>query len=165
MRERILQISKELGLTHVGSCLGMAQVLEEIYQIKNPEDIVVLDAGHSGLALYVLLEYNNKQNALELYHKHGVHPNRDKRAGIEVSSGSLGLAASVSLGIALANRNKNVYVATSDGAFQEGIWAECLRFARKYNITSWKPYINCNGYGAYHEIFYEDIKREFDIFP
>ena len=63
MRERILQISQEKHLSHIGSCLGMAEVLNEIYQLKKPEDIVILDAGHAHLAHLVAREkYEGLEN-------------------------------------------------------------------------------------------------------
>lgn len=47
MRERIIEIGSQDHLSHIGSCLNMTEVLEIVYQIKKPEDIIILDAGHA----------------------------------------------------------------------------------------------------------------------
>lgn len=162
MRERILEISKQEKLSHLGSSLGVFEVLEEVEKVKKPEDYVVLDAAHGALGYYVWLENQGKGDAVDLLHKHGVHQERDLEHEIMVSGGSLGLAASVSLGMAFADRNKDIYVITSDGAFQEGVWAESLRIARRYKLDNWKVYMSFNGFGAYHDISLEQTQKEID---
>ena len=54
--ERIVELSFRHKLAHLGSCLTMFPLLEHIYATKAPGDLVVLSAGHAGVAQYVALE-------------------------------------------------------------------------------------------------------------
>lgn len=160
--EKITKLTYENDLSHYGSSLGVYRVLKEIEKVKQTEDLVVLDEAHGALGYYVWLEEQGKANAQELFDKHGVHQNRDTDHEIWVSGGSLGLAGSISLGMALADRSRNVFVIFSDGALAEGIWAECLRIAKEYEIYNWRPYLNFNGYGAMREIDLDTVKEYLD---
>jgi transketolase N-terminal domain/subunit len=53
-KDRIIQISKKLDLSHIGSNLSCLPVLEAIYKEKKPEDIVILDNAHAHLAHLVV---------------------------------------------------------------------------------------------------------------
>lgn len=159
-KERITQINYEKGLSHYGSSLGVYEVLKEIEKVKKPEDIIVLDEAHGALGYYVWLEELGIANAEELFEKHGVHQNRDVDNQIWVSGGSLGNAGAISLGMAIAKPEHDVYVIISDGGFKEGVWAETFRAARDLRITNWKPYINYNGYGGYSKIDSLDLEHE-----
>jgi transketolase N-terminal domain/subunit len=92
--DRILEISYKNNLSHIGSCLTMYPILENIYKTKNPNDIVILSAGHAGLSQYVCIEKETSGlvKAEELLHDMGIHPERDIQRGIHVSAGSLGSA-------------------------------------------------------------------------
>ena len=144
MKDRILEISKQEGLSHIGSCLGMAEVLEEIYKIKKPEDIVILDSGHAHLAHLVAEEkYNGKPIQLPL---HDIHCNYDD--GCHVGTGSLGLGVTIALGRALANKDRNVYCIISDGGSNAGSIWEALRLKTELKIDNLKVYLNANGFGG-----------------
>jgi len=152
--DRILEISYKYRLSHIGSCLTMYPILEDIYKIKGEKDIVVLSAGHAGLAQYVLIEQysNGKINAEDLLHSMGIHPVRDVEKGIYVSSGSLGSAILVAVGLALSDKTRNIYCILSDGECAEGSVWEALAFCKKMNILNMKIYVNINGYSAYDEV-------------
>ena len=160
--EKITKLTYENELSHYGSSLGVYTVLKEIEKVKNPEDLIVLDEAHGALGYYVWLEEQGKGNAQELFNKHGVHQNRDIDHEIWVSGGSLGLAGSISLGMAMADKSRSVFVIFSDGGLAEGIWAESLRIAREYRVKNWKPYLNFNGYGAMREIDIDVVKDYVD---
>jgi transketolase N-terminal domain/subunit len=161
MRERILEISKQEKLSHIGSNLGMAEVLQEIYETKKPEDIVVLDAGHAHLAHLVAEEkYNNKEIDLPL---HDIHCNYEDEC--EVGTGSLGLGITVALGRAIANPDRDVYCVISDGGAAEGSIWEALRIKTEQGIDNLKVYCNANGFGALGDIdtdYLEDRLLSFD---
>jgi transketolase len=149
--------------------LTVYPILEKIYNEKNDEDIVVLSSGHAGLAQYVLIEKHNKNiNAEDLLHKMGIHPIRDTQNGIHVSSGSLGCGILVAVGLAIANKNRNIYCILSDGECAEGSVWEALSFCKNNNISNIKIHVNINGFSAYDpvnrnyledrlKIFYPDI--------
>jgi transketolase N-terminal domain/subunit len=71
--------------------------------------------------------------------------------GIWVSNGSLGQAATVAVGMALADKNKVVWLVTSDGACMEGSYYEASRFANE-RCPNLQIHIVFNGLGAYGEI-------------
>lgn len=160
LKKRILEISYKHNLSHIGSCLTCVDCIEKIYSLKKSQDVFVLDNGHAGLAQYVVIEKYLHHNAEQLFTKMGVHPEKNEDYDIAISSGSLGLAGSIALGMALADPLRNIYVITSDGAMMEGIWYETLRNAAKLSVTNYKLVINCNGYGALSQISSAEITAQ-----
>ena len=163
---RILEISYKHKLSHIGSCLTMFPILENIYKIKNEKDIVVLSAGHAGLAQYVLIEQysNGNINAENLLHTMGIHPERSIKDNIYVSAGSLGSAILVAVGFAIADKSRNIYCVLSDGECAEGSVWEALSFCKKTNLTNMKIYVNANGYSAYDEVDGNDLELRLKAF-
>ena len=155
LKQRILEIAYKHKLSHLGSYLSAVNIIDEIYESKNPNDIFILSSGHAALALYVILEKYEGKNAEELFLKHGGHPHRDEENGIYCSTGSLGLGITVAVGRALADKNRKVHVLISDGESAEGSVWEALRFIQESNLTNIEVYVNVNGYAAYDKV---DIK-------
>ena len=159
LKKRVLELSFENSLTHIGSCLDALPIIYDIYSRKKDKDIFVLSQGHTGLALYVVLEefYSLKNrfygiDAQYLINKHGTHPNRDLKHGIFCSTGSLGHGLAIAVGMALANRKRDVYCLISDGECAEGIIWESLEMAYKLKLDNLKIYLNFNGYSAYGKV-------------
>lgn len=165
LKRRILDISFSNKLSHLGSCLTAVDIIEEIYQKKKPGEKFVLSAGHAGLALYVVLEKHFGHNAEELFLKHGVHPNRDPENHIDYSAGSLGHGIGGAVGMALADKSKNVYCLITDGELAEGSVWEALRVAEKYQATNLIVYANLNGWGAYDRIRTGQLELDLRRFP
>ena len=155
LKKRILEIAYKHKLSHLGSYLSAADIIEEIYENKDPDDIFILSSGHASLALYAALEKYEGKNAEELFLKHGGHPHRDEENGIYCSTGSLGLGITVAVGRALANKNRKVHVLISDGESAEGSVWEALRFIKESNLSNIEIYVNVNGYAAYDKV---DVK-------
>jgi len=151
LEKRIIDISYRHKLTHVSSCLNCVNLLDWMYKQRKDDEPVILGNGHAGLALYVVLEKYGFCDAEEMVEKHGVHPNRDMEHGIWCSSGSLGQAETVAVGMALADKNKNVWLVTSDGGAMEGSTWEALRVASIYCLNLYVSIV-FNGYGAYGKI-------------
>lgn len=161
-KDKILQISKELGLSHIGSNLSCLPILEEIYAKKKPEDKVILDNAHAHLAHLVAREdywdreykkgnilTRSEWSAKQLIEKYGIHC--DKWAGCDASGGSLAHTG-IGLGYAIANPNIKVYTIISDGSACEGSTYEALRIAKLMNIKNWEIHANFNGYTAVSKI-------------
>ena len=155
LKKRILEIAYKHKLGHLGSYLSAADIVDEIYENKNPDDIFILSSGHAALALYAALEKYEGKNAEELFLKHGGRPHRDEENGIYCSKGSLGLGITVAVGRALANKNRKVHVLISDGESAEGSVWEALRFIKESNLSNIEVYVNVNGYAAYDKV---DVK-------
>ena len=164
MKKRILEIAYKHKLGHLGSYLSSSEIIDEIYQKKNPEDIFILSSGHASLALYTALEKYEGKNAEELFLKHGGHPHRDEKNGIYCSTGSLGLGITVAIGRALANKNRKVYVLISDGESAEGSIWESLRFIKENNLSNIEVYVNVNGYAAYDKVDVKYLVDRLEIF-
>ena len=155
--ERIVELSYKHGLAHLSSCLTMYPILDKIYEEKAPGDFVVLSAGHAGLAQYVALEKYEGQDAEQLLKDFGVHPSRDPSRGIHVSSGSLGSAILVAVGLAMAEPARRVFCLLSDGECAEGTVWEALAFAKKTKLRNLVVHVNVNGYSAYDAVDREDL--------
>lgn len=151
LHDRILEISKKYKLSHLGSCLTAVNIIDEIYRTKKSSEKFVLSCGHAGLALYVVIEkYEGHYgyNADGMYLQCGVHPEKNP-FGIHCSTGSLGQGLPIALGMAMADRSRNVYCLISDGEATEGTIWEVANVIKKYNVDNLKIYCNWNGWGAY----------------
>jgi len=152
LERRIVDLSYKFHLSHIGSCLITVNTLDRIYSIKKKDEPLILSNGHAGVALYVVLEKYEGQDAEKLWKKHGTHPNRDLKDGIWASTGSLGHGIGIGVGMALADRKRNVYVIISDGECMEGSVWEALRIASDYKLENLRITCIANGYGAYSKI-------------
>lgn len=156
LEKRIIELSYKNQLTHISSCLNCVNLLDWIYEQRKKDEPVVLANSHAALALYVVLEKNGFCDAEEMVNKHGTHASRDMDNGIWVSGGSLGQPETVAVGMALADKNRKVWLVTSDGACMEGAVHEALRVGTKY-CPNLEVHIVFNRYGAYGEITHGDL--------
>lgn len=162
-RSEILNISKKLGLSHIGSCLSVLPILEEIYKIKKPQDKVILGNAHSHLAhlivMYSYIRGKPPENLTEVVEtiikKYGIHC--DRRAGCDASGGSLGHGLGISIGYALANQKITIHCIVSDGEMMEGSNWEALRLIDSLKLKNIKIYCNFNGYSAVAEVNREKL--------
>jgi transketolase N-terminal domain/subunit len=152
LHDRIIEISKKHHLSHLGSALTSCDIIDAIYSIKKENEIFINSCAHNSLALYVILEKYYNFDAEKLLLKHGTHCHRDEKNKIYCSGGSLGMGISISVGIALADRTKNVYCLISDGEAFEGVIWEAANVIRRYKIANLKVYCNWNWYSAYSEV-------------
>jgi transketolase N-terminal domain/subunit len=158
LERRVVELTYEHGLTHLSSCLNCVNLIADIYFKRKDDEPFVLGNGHAGLALYVVLESAGLCDAEEMVKKHGVHPSRDMEHGIWCSSGSLGQAETVAVGMALANPKRTVWLVTSDGSCMEGATLETIRVGRK-NCPNLNIHCVFNGYGAYSTIILDDLPK------
>ena len=152
LKKRILDLSFKHKLSHIGSCLTAADIIDEIYDIKKPDEKFILSSGHAGLALYCVIEEYEGVNAEQAFLHHGVHPDRCTSCHLYCSTGSLGHGLGIALGMALADRSRNVYCLISDGECSEGSIWEALQVQREQKIDNLYVCANINGYGAYKKI-------------
>lgn len=162
-RRRILEISYRKGLSHLGSCLSAVDIIASVYQVKKETEKFVLSSGHAAVAWYVVLERHNfvDQKKIDTF---SIHPDRDPAIDIHVSTGSLGQGLPIAVGMALANRAKNVYCLISDGEAAEGSIWEALRIAGENRLDNLKIIVNANGFGAYGKIELGSLLNRFRAF-
>lgn len=159
LERRILDISYKYKLSHIGSCLSAVGIIDDIYKRKKPKDKFVLSCGHAGVALYAVLEKYLGLDAEKLFESHGVHPNRNECNGIDCSTGSLGQGICIALGMALADRSRDVYCLLSDGELYEGSVYEALN----NKTNNLKIYCNYNGWSAYDDIQLSPIFKAYGV--
>lgn len=161
--DRIIELSSRYNLSHIGSCLTAYPIIDEIFKIKKDGEPFVLSEGHAGLALYVILEKYGYGDAETLLNEKGIHPDiiglgtelPDSEFNlnpIDCSTGSLGQGLPIALGMAICNRDRDVYCLVSDGECMEGSIWEALRLKTDLGVDNLKVYVNCNGLGAYDRI-------------
>jgi transketolase len=163
LRKKILTIINDIHTSHIGSCLSVVDIIDTIYKIKDRKEKFILSNGHAAAALYVVLEkykYLKSANLID----YGVHPDRNEKKGIDVSTGSLGQGLPIALGMALANRKKNVYCLISDGESAEGSIWESLRIVHDQKITNLKIISSVNGWGAYDRIDSKSLEKRYQGF-
>ena len=162
IRKNILLMAKSAGSSsaHIGGALSIADIMSVLvgekmkFSSKKKEysehdrDRIILSKGHGCLAYYAgLFEFGflTKEDLIT-FEKNGSellgHPVRNKKKGIDFSTGSLGMGLSLGIGVALAAKKKkksfNVYVILGDGECNEGsIWEAAMSAAhfKLDNIT------------------------------
>ena len=164
LKRRILSISYKHKLSHIGSCLTSVDLIDHIYKTKKKDEPFILSNGHAGLALYVVLEKFEGKDAEKLWKKHGTHPCRNLKDGIYCSTGSLGQGLTVAVGMAMADRSRNVYVLTSDGEMAEGSSWEALRLASELRLENLRVTVVANGLSAYGNVDVDALDMRMQYF-
>jgi transketolase len=133
-----LEISYKSGACHIGSALSCVEILVGLYWKKlKKNDIFIFGKASGASALYAVLAERGviKKSKLVGYLKN--YPLASTEVpGVVHSVGSLGHALPVAVGMALANRKRNVYVLLGDADIQEGTFWECLSFIRQHKIRN-----------------------------
>lgn len=149
---------------HSGSCRTAYNGISAVYDIKKKDEKFILSNGHAAGALYVVLDEHGCGNYMEMASQLGTHPDRKGVVSdgmvyqpIDCSTGSLGQGLPIAVGMALANKDKNVYCMISDGEMSEGSIWESLRVADEQGLTNLKILVNANGWGAYKSIDIKDL--------
>ena len=162
--ERIVDIAYAEKLSHLGSYFSSVGIIDDIFSLKEKDDIFILSAGHCALALYVVLEKHLGHDAHTLFKKHGGHPHLCEEDDIYCSTGSLGMGVTVAVGRAIANPERTVHCLISDGECAEGSVWEALKFIYENNIKNIKIYVNVNGYAAYDSVDTKYLVERLKVF-
>lgn len=165
MRRTILQQSKRANVGHIGSCLGVVEILSALYgdvlRISAPSDPdrdrFILSKGHAGLALYAALALKGwiLEEKLNTFCGDnsllGVHPEA-ALVGVDFSTGSLGHGPSMAAGAALAARlqfsERHIYCLISDAECNEGSVWEAAMFAAHHQLDNLTLIVDWNGQQA-----------------
>jgi transketolase len=170
--KEILQIKKDIlkmiykaQSGHPGgslSCVSLiyllyTQILKINHQNPNWEerDIFILSKGHAAPALYAVLSkigYINRED-LFTFRDFGSllqgHPVKNKKLGIEISTGSLGMGLSIGVGCALAAKldqaDRRIYVLLGDGELNEGAIWEAAMAASHFKLDNLTAIVDRNG--------------------
>jgi len=154
LRRKIIELSVIAGGGHLGGALSAIDLLVVLYyhvlriDPENPRweerDRFILSKGHAALALCPVLadrgffpeELLSHFNQLDS--PFGMHPDRNKVPGVEMSTGSLGHGLGVAVGVALSGRldraKWRVYCLLGDGECHEGSVWEAAMAAAHYKL-------------------------------
>ena len=159
LRRSILDVSFQHKYPHIGSCLGMVDIIYGIYKFKKPNDIFVLSNGHAAIAYYAVLQHKKilTREKIDLLM---VHPDCCIENDIHVSSGSLGQGLPIAVGWALADKKRTIYCSISDGESMEGSIWEALRIVAEKKIVNLCVILHANGWGAYRKIELSMLKKQ-----
>lgn len=165
LHKRLLKLLYDHNEEHVGSCFSCVDIIDEIFNNKDPRDIFILSNGHAAYALYSVLEKHYEHiDADELVKKHGGHPNHDEANHIYCSTGSLGMGIMMAVGRALADKTRKVHVMISDGESTEGAVWEALRYIEEKKVENIEVHVNANGYACYDEMDVDYLERRCKAF-
>ena len=177
LRKNILEMSLVAGGagSHFGGALSCIDIIAVLFQNiinynkDNFKDLLrdrfILSKGHACMALYSMLyELNilNKEELQSFEKPQSIllgHPVKNLDKGIEVSTGSLGMGVSVSMGFAIAAKEKKIenkiYTILGDGECNEGSVWEVALSAPKFNLDNLVVIIDRNNFqqtGASNDI-------------
>ena len=152
LEKRLVTVAHELKLSHLSAYFTSVDIIDKIYSVKKADEPFILSQGHAFAALAVVLEKYEGRDAIELIKKYGTHPTRCLKDGLWCSTGSLGQGMTIAVGMALADRTKNVYVLTSDGEMAEGACWEALKIASDQQLENLRITVNANGFSAYNKV-------------
>ena len=123
IRIHALKMANSSGGSHIGSSLGISDILAVLYSNilnvdpKNPKmknrDRFILSKGHAGAAVYAVLAETGffSVDKLKTHYQDGSdlsgHVSHEGNPGIELSTGSLGHGINVGVGMALAAKMDN----------------------------------------------------------
>ncbi len=186
---RQMMISKACSINgniHWGSILSCTEVLTVLYHVimkqdnckDDDKDKFLLSKGHASLALYTIMNIEGilSDDIYHTYRDNGSSLSElahyDKKLGIEVSGGSLGIAPSYGVGLALLAKKRSqsyhTYVLVGDGEIDEGNVWEAIMFAAQSKLDNFTLIIDANGIqsdGYTKEILsWENIKCRLESF-
>lgn len=161
---KTIETIASLGIGHVGGSLSIADVLavlygkEMNYDPENPRwndrDWLVVSKGHAGPAVYSALALKGffPMDQLQTLNQPGTnlpsHCDRNRTAGIDITTGSLGQGASsaagVSLGLKLQGKENRVYLILGDGEIEEGQVWEMAMFAANRKLSNLIAFVDNN---------------------
>ncbi len=151
---------------HPGGSLSCTKILYFLYtklmkiNRENPHwtkrDIFILSKGHAAPALYAVLsrigyiDRNKLFTLREFVSNLEGHPKKNEDYGIEISTGSLGMGLSISVGCALAAKldqknERNIFVLLGDGELNEGAIWEAAMAASHYKLDNLIAIVDRNG--------------------
>lgn len=156
IRRNIIEQVYKANSGHPGGSLSSTDILTVLYfnqmniNENEPKDLLrdrfVLSKGHCSPALYACLAergFINKEELATFRKAEGNlqgHPDMNKVAGVDMTTGSLGQGLSVANGMALSSKLNHdgyrVYCLLGDGEIEEGQVWEAAMTASKYKLDN-----------------------------
>jgi len=157
IRIKSLSIISNANSSHIGSCLSVADLLAVVQSlVQENNDELIFSKGHAAAAMYASLANYNliSEDLLDEFGSNGSeligHVNHAVE-GISFSTGSLGHGLPLGIGIAIASKQKHVFVVISDGELNEGTTWESLAIASQLKLSNLTLIIDANGIQSFGE--------------
>ena len=150
IRGDVLTASFSAHACHIGSALSCVDILVDLfYNILKDGDVFIFSKASGVATLYSILADKGyfKKSDIAYYLKNYPLPSKEV-PGVIHSVGSLGHGLPVAVGMAYADRTRNVYVLMGDGECQEGTTYESALFARQHNLDNLYVIVDNNGLQA-----------------
>lgn len=165
IRLRCLDEFESIGVGHVGGSMSVCDLMACLYggvmalRPGEPDwedrDRFIMSKGHAGPAMYAALALRGyfPLEKLQTLNFPGTdlpsHTDRNRTAGVDMTTGSLGQGFSSGLGIALAGKLKRksyrTYILLGDGECDEGQVWECALFAPQKGLVNLTVFVDANG--------------------
>ena len=166
VRRLTVELALEAGTCHIGSALGIADVLTVLFFELMPvdpsipssplKDTFILSKAHAGSALLSVLAVRGTIDRDELRRgycrdggAYGGHAERGT-PGVEISGGSLGHGLPIAIGRAIADRLdgrlRRTYCLMGDGETDEGSVSEAAALAGRLGLGQLVAIIDANGH-------------------
>ena len=144
MIDELIDYSSRHKLTHIPSALSMLTYIDTIFTnelVKPYQDSIVLGKPFGSQAYYLVwkkLGYLDQISHLSMGVKH------TEIDFVDYSEETMGNALGVSIGIAIANPHKTVWVNLTDATLQMGSTLEALQYIGHHNISNIKVTVDNN---------------------
>jgi transketolase len=153
-RETILKASFTAGACHIGSALSCISILIDVYyNLMKGDDIFIFSKASGVSALYAVLaeRWTFPKDKVAYYLKK--YPLADSNVpGVFCCTGSLGHGVSIAVGVAWADKTRNVYCLMGDGEVTEGSLWESVLFARHHKLKNLKLIVDRNNLVACNSV-------------
>lgn len=168
LRNQVLEMCIKAGTGHMTSCFSCVEILVALFYggIMQEGDRFLLSKGQASPLLYAILADKGFFPEEELWKFNqadgifGVHLQHDV-PGALITAGSLGYGLGIGAGMALADREHNVFVLLGDGECYEGSIWEAAMFASHHKLDNLIAIIDRNQLCATG--FTEEIVRLEDL--
>jgi transketolase len=147
LKKDILTASFEAKACHLGSALSCVDILVDLFDnVIQPNDVFLFSKASGSATYYAILAEKGYFSIDKLPEYLKKYPECSKKVpGVIHSIGSVGMGLSVAVGLALADRNRNVYCLISDGQLNEGVTYEAALFAGQHKLNN--LYVICDNNG------------------
>ncbi|HWI73009.1 MAG TPA: thiamine pyrophosphate-dependent enzyme [Baekduia sp.] len=157
IRELSLELALRAGTCHIGSALGIADILAVAYfDVLGDDDAFILSKAHAGSALMATLALRGTVDREQLVREYcqdggafGGHAERGV-PGVEISGGSLGHGLPIAVGRALAARidasGARTFCLMGDGETDEGSVHEAAALAGRLGLDGLVGIVDANGH-------------------
>lgn len=172
LRLQLLNMYFKANAGHIACSLSCIDILIALFELKKPQERVILSKGHAAAALYAVLNATGEisDQELDTFYKNGTklsaHPSANSFENIPFALGSLGHGFPIGCGIAYANKlqdnNEFTYVLMSDGETNEGTTWEAAHFAVQNKLDHLIIVIdknNLQGFGTTKDVLGETAAK------